>query len=104
VLSSSDRGGIRIQYSKNPFGRREPGSSPPSILAGSAGDHDGGSLTAALTNGAHHSPHAAGLGAAGLLTSMAGGMAAGGAPQAMVAPQATFIGQAGMQHVLGSDV
>lgn len=27
VLASSDRGGIRIQYSKNPFGRRDPSSS-----------------------------------------------------------------------------
>jgi hypothetical protein len=34
VLSSSDRGGIRIQYSKNPYGRREvglPGTVPQSI-------------------------------------------------------------------------
>lgn len=34
MLASSDRGGIRIQYSKNPFGRREPGSSSPGYASG----------------------------------------------------------------------
>lgn len=33
VLSSSDRGGIRIQYSKNPFGKRDVGESPSPVAA-----------------------------------------------------------------------
>lgn len=34
VLHSSDRGGVRIQYSKNPFGRRDETSSDPGLLTG----------------------------------------------------------------------
>ena len=36
VLGSSDRGGIRIQYSKNPYGRREVGA--PGMLPQGRGD------------------------------------------------------------------
>jgi hypothetical protein len=124
VLSSSDRGGIRIQYSKNPFGRREAGFSP--AAAALAGGHpaaaDPDAFAAAFANngghggvnGGQHSPRGGGPlgGATGLMAGMAGSMAAqqqqggGGVPQGMVAPggSSAFIGQAGMEHVLGGDV
>jgi hypothetical protein len=53
VLASSDRGGIRIQYSKNPFGKRSsiPGNSAAAAAA-AAGGMPGGSNTANMLRGA----------------------------------------------------
>lgn len=91
VLASSDRGGIRVQYSKNPFGRRDVPTSP----------HTGGMTpTAEEMAGLVGSPRAAlpsggGVNATSLLSNMTGGTAN------MVAP-GSFIGQAGLDTVLGT--
>ncbi|XP_057816918.1 cell wall integrity protein scw1 isoform X1 [Cryptomeria japonica] len=37
VITSSDRGGMRIQYSKNPYGRKKDGSGPPHAAGAAPG-------------------------------------------------------------------
>lgn len=93
VLASSDRGGIRVQYSKNPFGRRDVPSSSPHT--------SGMTPTAEEMAGLVGSPRATampsggGVNATSLLSNMTGGTAN------MVA-QGGFIGQAGLDTVLGT--
>lgn len=104
MLASSDRGGVRIQYSKNPFGRREPGSSSPGL--GPMGSPVQDTLAATLGTG-HTSPRAGVLGTAGLLGSLAGSAAssAGGGPSVVTAPLApVLVGQSGLEQILGNDV
>jgi hypothetical protein len=104
VLATSDRGGVRIQYSKNPFGRREPGSSSPGL--GPMGSPVQDTLAATLGTG-HNSPHAGALGNAGLLGSLTGSAAssAGGPSVVAVPPLApVLVGQAGLDQLLGNDV
>lgn len=100
MLASSDRGGVRIQYSKNPFGRREPGSLSPGELPVGSPVH--GSLAASLGTG-HNSPRA--LASAGLLSSLTGSAASSGNPSVVTAPLApVLVGQAGIEQILGNDV
>ena len=55
ILASSDRGGIRIQYSKNPFGRKrdaagafvDPAAAAAAAAAGGGGGVYGGGAAAA---------------------------------------------------------
>ncbi|KAI8464985.1 MAG: hypothetical protein J3K34DRAFT_388206 [Monoraphidium minutum] len=97
VLHSSDRGGVRIQYSKNPFGRREdapPGDALGGAGAGGAGQHHAAAVAAA----AQAAAAAAGAGAPAtvMLTSGGGGgggSGGGGAPAA--APPAIMLPAAG---------
>jgi hypothetical protein len=50
VLTSSDRGGIRVQYSKNPYGKREPvGAGGMGGLFGAGGPPSHGSAEAVST-------------------------------------------------------
>jgi hypothetical protein len=111
VLPSSDRGGIRVQFSKNPFGRRDVvgGPGPHSGLSGSpdmSGENVGmnGGLEG-LVGGMGNSPRS--MTAASLLGGMSGQV--GGQMQAgqmaaagMVAATGGFIGQAGLDSVLGT--
>ena len=108
VLSSSDRGGIRIQYSRNPFGRREPGS----LAAGGLPDanhpmgapvHD--TLASTLGTG-NNSPRGGVLSSAGLLGSLAGSAASSGGPPVMAggALPPVLVGQAGLEQILNSEV
>jgi hypothetical protein len=109
VLPSSDRGGIRVQFSKNPFGRRDIGMthvhheshsglcSSPATIGGDHGGMNGGLDVLGMGS----SPR--GMTAASLLGGMSGqagqmstaGMV-GGAP-------GSFIGQAGLDSVLGTN-
>eukprot|EP00879_Flechtneria_rotunda_P027257 GHRR01029185.1.p1 GENE.GHRR01029185.1~~GHRR01029185.1.p1 ORF type:complete len:130 (-),score=53.69 GHRR01029185.1:476-865(-) len=91
VLASSDRGGIRVQYSKNPFGRREMTSSPHTGGIGSPAD-DGIGLV--------NSPR---VGTAGLLGGMQSATAGAGTMSGLAAASGGFIGQAGLDTVLGND-
>jgi hypothetical protein len=49
VLTSSDRGGIRVQYSKNPYGKREPVGAASMGLFGPGGPGSHGSAEAVST-------------------------------------------------------
>lgn len=108
VLPSSDRGGIRVQYSKNPFGRREIGATPHIGLSSPATAVSGVSTSLADSNGLDNGHGMAGLvgsprsmTAASLLSNVTGGGMAGQAAN-MVAPAGSFIGQAGLDTVLGT--
>lgn len=106
VLTSSDRGGVRIQYSKNPFGRREPGCSSPGLAGGAlpVGSPVQDSLTATLGNG-HNSPRAGALSNAGLLSSLTGSAASSTNPSVVTASLApVLVGQAGIEQILNSDM
>jgi hypothetical protein len=110
VLPSSDRGGIRVQFSKNPFGRRDimggMSSGPHSGLSGSpatiGGDHGGmnGGHLDGLVGGVGNSPR--GVTAASLLGGMSG-QAGQMSTAGMVAATGSFIGQAGLDSVLGTN-
>lgn len=93
VLASSDRGGIRVQYSKNPFGRRDVSSSSPHTPGITASAEDVAGLVSSPGGAAMQS--GGGVNATSLLSNMTGGaanmVAAGG-----------FIGQAGLDTVLGT--
>lgn len=113
VLPSSDRGGIRVQFSKNPFGRRDVvgAGGPHSGLSGSPDTigSDGAGVNSGfegLMGGMGNSPRS--MTAASLLGGMPGQvsgqmqpgqMAAAG----MVAASGGFIGQAGLDTVLGTN-
>lgn len=107
MLGSSDRGGIRIQYSKNPFGRREPGASSPGLASGvnPLGSPMTESLAASL-NTSQNSPRVSGLGGAGLLSSLNGSAAssAGGAAVVTGTLPPVLVGQAGLEQILHGDM
>jgi hypothetical protein len=93
VLASSDRGGIRVQYSKNPFGRRDvPTSSPHASGMTPTAEEMAGLVGSPRTTAM---PSAGGVNTTSLLSNMTGGTAN------MVAPGG-FIGQAGLDTVLGT--
>lgn len=104
MLSSSDRGGIRIQYSRNPFGRREAGSSSAG-LPDPMGTPVHDTLAATLAGTGNNSPRT-GLSSAGLLGSLAGSAASSaGGPAGIggsLAP--VLVGQAGLEQLLGNEV
>lgn len=108
MLASSDRGGIRIQYSRNPFGRREPGSSSPGLASGanpvgSPVVHD--TLGATLGTG-HSSPRVGPVSNHGLLGSLTGSATSStGGPSLVAGPLApVLVGQAGLEQILSHDV
>eukprot|EP00882_Tetradesmus_deserticola_P027711 GHRQ01030797.1.p1 GENE.GHRQ01030797.1~~GHRQ01030797.1.p1 ORF type:complete len:146 (-),score=50.86 GHRQ01030797.1:113-550(-) len=112
VLPSSDRGGIRVQFSRNPFGRRDVlgATGPASGLSGSPspiGGGDNGGINGGLeglVNGMGNSPRS--MTAASLLGGMSGQvggqMQPGQMTAGMVAATGSFIGQAGLDSVLGT--
>jgi hypothetical protein len=106
VLTSSDRGGIRIQYSKNPFGRREPGASSPGLATGV--NHFGSPMTESLAASlatSQNSPRV-GLGTAGLLSSLNGSAtsSAGGAAVVTGPLAPVLVGHAGLEQILNSEM
>lgn len=92
VLASSDRGGIRVQYSKNPFGRRDVSSSSPHTPAITPSAEDVAGLVSSPGNVGMQS--AGGVNTTSLLSNMTGATN-------MVTPGG-FIGQAGLDTVLGT--
>ncbi|KAF8061951.1 HDAC1 [Scenedesmus sp. PABB004] len=104
VLASSDRGGIRVQYSKNPFGRRDIGGSAAhaSPLGTPADD---GSL-ASLSVGSPSAGGGGSGGGGGAPAAMPGASLLGMQPgphAGMAVGHGGFIGQAGLDAVLGGD-
>jgi hypothetical protein len=107
VLPSSDRGGIRVQFSKNPFGRRDIAiahhefhsglSGTPATIGGDHGGMNGG--LDGLVGGMGNSPR--GITDASLLGGMSG-QAGQMATAGMVGAPGSFIGQAGLDSVLGT--
>eukprot|EP00878_Enallax_costatus_P009079 GHUV01009491.1.p1 GENE.GHUV01009491.1~~GHUV01009491.1.p1 ORF type:complete len:225 (+),score=87.49 GHUV01009491.1:457-1131(+) len=94
VLASSDRGGIRVQYSKNPFGRRDVPSSSPHTPGIAAAAEEMVGLVGSPRTAATGMPSGGGVNATSLLSNMTGGAN-------MVNPS-SFIGQAGLDTVLGT--
>lgn len=95
VLASSDRGGIRVQYSKNPFGRRDVPSSSPHTPGMTPTAEEMAGLVGSPRTAAQQLPSGGGVNATSLLSNMTGGTAN------MVS--GSFIGQAGLDSVLGTD-
>ncbi|KAF6258766.1 hypothetical protein COO60DRAFT_1691111 [Scenedesmus sp. NREL 46B-D3] len=100
VLPSSDRGGIRVQFSKNPSTRRP--QREPFPYGGESGGMNG--ALEGLVGGMGNSPRA--MTAAGLLGGMpgqvGGQMQPGQMAAGMAAASGSFIGQAGLDTVLGT--
>jgi hypothetical protein len=77
VLQSSDRGGVRLQFSKNPFGRRDDASADQGAPAPAAAHAAAAAVQAAMSAGGGK-----GLGASGGGSSSGGGAGSAGAGSA----------------------